>query len=246
MRMMPLKIGIVTALPIEARMLARRKLKLRTTISIKENVLLHIGGIGRDAAQAAGRDLIHHGATGLVSWGTAGGLSPALAAGTLVLADRIISPQQVFETDKTWHAHFRNHLARLAPYCGTMVQADQTIASVTAKAQLFSQHQAVAVDMESAAIAAVAHQAEVPFLAIRSIVDSAHFALPEWLNAYLDESGAVKINPLIKFLSRNPRQVPPLVHLTRSFAAARASLRNTARFLFSTASLIPSPSQGEG
>jgi adenosylhomocysteine nucleosidase len=229
---MSLKIGMVVALPIEARMLTRETLAFRTTISIKENILLHIGGMGGQAAEAASQDLLRHGATGLISWGTAGGLSPALAAGTLVLADRILSKrQEVFETDKIWRDHLRTHLAHLAPQCGALVQAEQAITSVAAKAQLFSEYQAVAVDMESAAVAAVAKQAGAPFLAIRSIVDAADFALPEWLSVCLDSAGAVRINSLLKFLCRHPRQLPALVHLAQSFAAAQASLRSAAEFL---------------
>lgn len=244
---MSLKIGIVAALPMEARMLTTQNLRLRNTTVITDNILLRIGGVGRAGAQAAAEDLIAQGANLLISWGTAGGLSPGMAAGTLILGDRIISREEVFETDRIWREHFYSHLANITVHCGAVVEAEHIIASTSAKAQLFSLHQAVAVDMESAAIARVAKQAGAPFLAIRSIVDAADFALPEWLTDCLDPTGKIKVAPLIKYLCHQPRRLFTVLHLAQSFARAEVCLRNVAQFLYLAAEtgLVVQP-VGEG
>lgn len=228
---MPL-IGIIAALPIEAKALTQQKLQLGTTVALENKMLLHIGGVGAQAAGTAAQKLIQCGANMLISWGTAGGLSPHVAAGTLILAERVLGQGQVFETNPIVRERLRANLAGLPIDCGTLMETVQIISSVSTKKQLFVFQRAVAVDMESAAIALAAKQAGLPFAVIRAIVDTADFALPPWLSTCLDSNGRIKIGQLVKYVCWNPKKrISALIHLARAFSACNTNLKKAAKAL---------------
>ena len=77
-------IGVVCALAAEARPLARLA-----------GASVSVSGMGGDAAAAAARALIDSGATALLSWGLAGALDPALAAGALAVDMECLPVAQV-------------------------------------------------------------------------------------------------------------------------------------------------------
>ena len=66
------KTGVVAALPAEAIALAGRRCKAGDLLDLQD-ALLTCCGTGPERARAAAARLIEHGATSLVSWGTAGG-----------------------------------------------------------------------------------------------------------------------------------------------------------------------------
>jgi adenosylhomocysteine nucleosidase len=98
------------------------------------------------------------------------------------------------------------------------------IAGVAAKAAARRETGAVAVDMESSAVAEVAAASHVPFMAIRVIVDTALDAIPASVTA-AGESGQIQIGRLLLGLARSPGDVVPLVRLARRYRAAMGSLR---------------------
>ena len=78
--------------------------------------------------------------------------------------------------------------------------------------------------MESAAVAAVADEAGVPFLAIKVVVDSAGFRLPEIALTLCDEGGRLKSGALLQLVFM-PGEWPGLLALARANAAAGRSMR---------------------
>ena len=85
-------------------------------------------------------------------------------------------------------------------------------------------HGAVAVDMESSAVAEVAAASHVPFMAIRVIVDSALDAIPASVTA-AGETGQIRIGRLLLGVARSPGDIVALVNLARRYRAAMGSLR---------------------
>jgi len=227
---MSLNIGIVTALRAEAAVFGVRKLSIGQTVVLKNNLRLHRAGMGAERARLAANHLIENGATALISWGVAGGLAPHVHPGQLILPDHIIDQNgRSFPVDQPWRTQLQNNLPPSLPILnGSLLQASQLITSVAEKQQLFIQYQAIAVDMETAAIAAVAQRAHLPFLAIRAIVDPIDFTFPAWLHQSLDAAGEIKIPTLMKNLCRQPHRLRTLVQLSRYFAAAKTTL-NKAR-----------------
>jgi hypothetical protein len=83
--------------------------------------------------------------------------------------------------------------------------------------------------MESAAIARVAAAAQLPFLAIRAVSDSATSPIPHpFLNA-TDAFGRVHPFRLFISLARRPYLLPTLMHVGLSFRRAQNTLKKVAR-----------------
>ena len=96
------------------------------------------------------------------------------------------------------------------------------------KNRLYQTTQAIAVDMESAAVAQLAHQAQIPFIAIRSIVDPAQLDLPKALNYAMTDSGVISISKLLRYLCSHPGDLPRLIKLGLHFNAAKKTLKHLA------------------
>jgi hypothetical protein len=82
--------------------------------------------------------------------------------------------------------------------------------------------------MESLAIAQVAAAHDLPFMAVRVIVDGAADALPRAVTA-ARRDGQVSILRLIGALAAAPRDLPGLIRLSRRYWAATRSLAAVAR-----------------
>jgi adenosylhomocysteine nucleosidase len=230
-------IGILVALPIEARCFTSQKMAVGQTLAIKNNFLVRVSGMGAAAAQAAAAQLIADGVTALVSWGTAGGLAPDLLPGQLLMPSWVMDQQHNrFAVDKVWRARLQNQIIdQSVVRDGVLLQSSRIISTIADKQDLFRLYHAHAVDMESAAIAATAHAAELPFIAVRSIVDAADFALPEWLYQTLKFSGEMRPFTLIKKLCRDPRRVPELMQLAWYFSRSKVSLNQVSDTLMAYA-----------
>ncbi len=222
--------GVVAALDAEARTLGplvRRENGLWLTA---EGILVAVSGVGCAAAAESARALIEAGANALVSWGMAGGLDPALAAGTVCLPSAVISATGAqFATDPHWREVLRAAIdGRRTVVEGSLLTHTGAIDRVEAKQTAFRETGAVAVDMESTAIAAVAATAGLPFLAIRVIVDGAGDALPRSVVA-ASTTGQVRMARLIRGLIRSPTDIVPLLRLAKRYRAATQTLKAVAR-----------------
>jgi adenosylhomocysteine nucleosidase len=193
--------------------------------------------MGGSAAAAGSRALIEGGATALASWGMAGGLDPTLDAGAILLPTEVLGPDgQSFNTASAWRDRLSCAVAALAPVrSGKLVTRTRAIGSVADKAELFRATGAAAVDMESAAVGEVAERHQLPFIAVRVIVDSAADVLPRAVTAAADSEGHLQIWRLIGALALAPNELAPLIRLARRYRAANRSLAAIA----STGSLAP-------
>jgi adenosylhomocysteine nucleosidase len=187
--------------------------------------------MGSAAAALGARALIDAGAGALASWGMAGGLDPALAAGTIFLPSEVIALQgATIPTARLWRERLRDALAAQGPVArGKLLTTAKAIGSVADKAALFRETGAAAVDMESLAIAEVAQTRGLPFIAVRVVVDSARDALPQAVTVAADSAGHLHMWRLIGALARAPGDLAPLIRLARCYRAASRSLAAVAR-----------------
>jgi adenosylhomocysteine nucleosidase len=165
-----------------------------------------------------------------MSWGLAGGLDPALAAGTIVLPHEVVAPEgAVFATTTLWREQLQRAIATSQPVCGgRLLTWPEAIGSPSDKAGVWCRTRAVAVDMESAAIAEVAAENQLPFLAVRAIVDTAADALPSVLSAAASENGR-GVARFLGALARAPGELPEFIRLYRRYRVARSALAMVAR-----------------
>ena len=147
-------------------------------------------GPGAARAAAAAAHAIDAGASVLVSWGLAGGLAAALAPGTVVAPRRVLAQgAEPIGVDAAWHASLAALADEFALDYGDLLSVPAALESPAAKRAAAAATRAVAVDMESAAIAAAAARARVPFVALRVVVDGVGDALPQGAERWIDERG---------------------------------------------------------
>ena len=227
-------IGIVSALAAEARTLgpaARHGAELRR---LADGALLAVSGIGEGAAAAAARRLVLAGAGGLASFGMAGGLDPTLICGAVLLPEEVAAydgadPRAAAATSPEWRQRLRAALPASCIACGgRLLSNGRPIGRVDAKAAAWRNSRAAAVDMESAAIAQVAGQAGLPFIALRVIVDTAADELPAAVIA-ASGGGPLRIGTLIAGLVRAPGDVGALIRLSARYRIASRVLAAVAR-----------------
>jgi len=225
--------GIVVALPEELTTLTSKKIAKGYCLFITDKLLVAHSGTGPVNAQSAAELLVAKGATRLISWGCAGALSESLKPGDLILADKLIDAGNVeMAVNADWHSYTINSLANfVVVHSGRLAESTSIVSSSTEKKQLHSTTGAVALDMESVAIAKIARQYELPFLAIRAIADPVNMDLPLAINYSLNDRGEIVLGKLLLFLVLHPAELPGLIKLGLHFNAARNTLKSIARHI---------------
>jgi adenosylhomocysteine nucleosidase len=202
-------------------------------IFLTDDIILIYSGAGAENARKAAELAVLKGATKLMSWGCAAALSPDLKMGDLVLADSLMSVDG-FEmpVNATWHQHAKMVLgSEVAAYKGALIASKEIVATAQAKQALFEKTGAIALDMESGAIAQVAQHYALPFLAIRAIADPSTMDLPHAVLKALNENGEVEITKIIASLVFNPKEIPHLIQLGQYFQLAKKTLSSVAKQL---------------
>ena len=223
-------VGVVAALAAEARALGPVVKRMGDVGCLGDGTLLAVSGMGQPAAgQAAGR-LIEAGATALLSFGLAGGLDPKLPAGSVVLPREVISRDGArFPTSVDWRERLTAVILTQGPVAGgALLTSERAIDAVADKAAAFRETGAVAVDMESLAVAQVAARHRLPFIVVRVIVDTAADVLPAAVVA-ATQGGQVRIWRLIGGLALAPAELAALIRLASRYRAAILSLTTVAR-----------------
>jgi len=223
------QLGIIAALPAEARCLTGQTGHHHVLLSpqqLSDHVCLSISGIGAEQAAKAGTALINHGADALLSWGCAGALCGDLQPGDLLLPQTIQPEASApLHTDSAWHAHLCRLLSGgCKPVTGTLAGSAHIITEPAQKQSLYQSSGAVAVDMESAAIAMVAHKAQLPFMAIRTIADDVETSIPAYISRAMDMHGNINPVRMLGLLLIHPTSWLQLIRLERQFSAAKATL----------------------
>lgn len=222
-------VGVVVALPAESRTLCGRAAQVGDCVNVGAHLRVAVSGIGEQRAGQAATALVDAGAGGLVSWGCAAGLSPALRAGDLCLPEAVVSGAgEHWPTDTAWRCEVARALAPRALSHGALAHACAVLAGTAAKRELAARCRAVAADMESAAVARVAQRHGLPLLVVRSVVDPAALSLPAVVAEQVDDSGRIPLAPLLGSLLRQPGDLLTLLRLASGFRAALASLRMVA------------------
>ncbi len=224
-------VGIVCALQGEARHLGPTVPRHASVTSRADGSLLAIAGMGCAAAAVGARNLVEAGAGALVTWGMAGGLDPDLAAGRIFLPSEVAAIDGAsISTARRWREQLSAALKAYHPLTfGKLLTSSRSIASVAAKAALFRETAAAAVDMESLSVAQVALAHGLPFIAVRVIVDGAGDALPSAVREAADANGQLRVLRLVGQILLAPAGVTSVIRLTRRYLAANRALAVVAR-----------------
>lgn len=220
-----LRLGVITGLEQESACL--------DVFPSETRPILCCAGAKSERAGILAQRLINQGCNGLLSFGMAGGLKEDFLPGNLIIASTIFGPKgQVFETSKLWLKRIYSlSSSDVSIAIAPMVGANEVIRSSKAKKELGIATEAVAVDMESHTVGAVANKAGIPFMVIRAIADPVGCSIPDWLSGKISEQGTPQYGAILASLAIHPWDFKKLVQLNRNSSLALSSLRSIANRL---------------
>jgi adenosylhomocysteine nucleosidase len=233
-------IGLVVALPREipagfVRIDSRERTGLRTfpiyqsAPAVGQHVAVQ-AGVGCIRAAEAARLLIRRfSPRALASFGFAGGLTPDLARGALVIGTAVVYAESsrklaAANCDLVEQFQAAADAEELPVRQGILVTTPYIVADPASKTALRVRSGACAVDMETAGIVEVAHEAGLPWVAVRAIVDRAGESLPVATLTMLREDGSIAAGRVIQAFYRSPELLWHFLRLAGHMATARRHL----------------------
>lgn len=202
-------------------------------------VVLVVSGVGRVRAESATRAVLEERSpSAVISLGFAGGLVAGQRAGDLVVANALVPAEgakggeqkprlgEVLHTDRALTGKALDVLATsgIRYRTGACATASEVVSRPDAKRRLGLDAKALAVEMESFWIALECHERNVPFLAVRAIVDTAERPLPDFIaDSAPDARAGSRWRGALSIMLR-PHRIPSLVRLGGAASQARNSL----------------------
>lgn len=229
-----MKAGIVTALPQETRAVLRGlqhiegKLlhgrRLFSGSSGGNPVSLIESGMGLENARSAAEALVtaEHPEL-LVSAGLGGGVSASLATGDPVLAGRVLQWREEGQLEEIDFVPFAIH-PDPGIRTGTFVTGGGILDKKRVAGLLDDGLPFPLLEMESAAIAAVAAKNRIPFLGIRTISDPWDEELLFDIEEFCDATLRIRPFKVLMTMIRRPGIVPQLIRLAKGSRIAAARL----------------------
>jgi adenosylhomocysteine nucleosidase len=190
-------------------------------------------GIGHRRATEVARRAFDSmpGAELVIGTGVVGALSSGLKPGDLVLSDRILTIDEDGQVAEQVIAVSDSHLravgrslasAGIAYSTGAILTSHRVLATGAEKRRAKESTGAIAVDMETAAIAAEAAALGLPFVAVRAVLDEVD---DEIVGAELaDADGNVRPLAATSYLIRNPAAMLKLPKMIRNLSRATVSI----------------------
>ncbi|OYW15707.1 MAG: 5'-methylthioadenosine nucleosidase, partial [Planctomycetales bacterium 12-60-4] len=158
------------------------------------------------------------------SCGFAGGLRLGLKRGSIVVGNRLVAPdlpeilvdfQMPSDPERGLHV-------------GALLTVDTVVRTAANKQALGVQFDALAVDMESYAVAALCREMQQRFFAIRVLSDDAATDLPEEVLSLMGSTGATRFGAVIGALWKRPSSAQDMLRLRED---AGVAAKNLADFL---------------
>jgi adenosylhomocysteine nucleosidase len=193
-------------------------------------------GVGKECARIAAEMTIKcYRPDLIISAGFGGGLRDDVKDGDIVIGTEVLDLCADQGKEVRWRSAYK--LARHSEftvtdggfriYFGKILTADEMVLKAANKARLGKATGALAVDMETSAVAAVAAARDTDLLAIRCITDNEHEDLPREFNDFFIV-GQLQPSRIISACAQRPRLVADLARLGYR---AKNSGQNLARFL---------------
>ncbi|QAU25519.1 purine and other phosphorylase-like protein, family 1 [Dyella sp. M7H15-1] len=189
--------------------------------------------MGPAAARRAAQGLANAGASALAVFGVAGALDERLPNGSLFCPEHILDENgRTYAADARWQTRLQERLMSIRPPLhmhGSLLSVQNPLLTAADKSAAHKQHGALAVDMESAAVAAVARERKLPLLVLRAIVDEASDTIPTALSNSVDAWGRARTLRLMAMLCRHPSLLADLPRLYSRMQHATQALHAAAK-----------------
>lgn len=204
-------------------------------------------GIGKECARIAAEMTIRcYRPDIIISSGFGGGLQPDVQDGDIVVGTEILELRKDQGDQITWgstHKPVRptrihgDDTREIRVHYGKILTTDEMVLRAANKARIGKATGALAVDMETSAVAAVCAARKTDFLAVRCITDMVHEDLPHEFNDFF-VLGQLRPNRVFSSCARDPRV---LADLARLGYRAKHSGAKLARFLEAAVAQLPLP-----
>lgn len=216
-----------TRMTVDERIFRRPTVMTRGRLGA-HSLTLARSGIGRQAmtkAMALCCDIVRPDL--VLHIGYCGGADPTLSIGDLVLASVVVDAATGEEI-----APSPEYLARAEGLCkeadirfktGGLVTVDEVIPEPHEKAFIGTRYGALAVDMESSALAVGCRDRGIPFAVIRAVLDPLDMRLPN-LAETVDEDGVTGPWRLVRHFLGRPRDLMMFPRIAYSASRAREAL----------------------
>lgn len=187
----------------------------------QQRIVLLQTGPGPQRAEFGCRQLIaEHQPRWVVSAGFSGALQPELNLGDIVVANATSDPNGgVLEIDLKMPSDPAQGL-----HVGRLLTIDHVARTTAEKSALGAATGALAVDMETHAVAQVCRELQVPFLAVRVISDDLRSELPPEAEGLLGGNGVVRLGAAAAALWKRPGAIGDLWQLREVGTQAAARL----------------------
>ena len=223
-------IGIVCALPIELGEFLTRcqrvhhykgEFHFRGGRYDDIRIAVAESGLGYARARRATVALIDaHSPRWILSCGFSGALLPEMKNGHIAVADSIVDEHgQEQKLAGSFPADPERGL-----FVGRLLTVDEMVRTVAEKESLAEKYEAIAVDMESLAVAQVALEQKIRFMAVRAISDDMSADLPPEILSIIGSTGAVRVGAALGSLIKRPGSFKDMMHLRENAHAAAKSL----------------------
>jgi len=194
------------------------------------NIILVRSGMGRDRARRALAEVAERFSLECVySIGYAGALDPSLQVGDLVYADKVMEVRlntsetsgsgEIINTYELCEVYF----GRPELNYGTLLTVDRVAATPQEKKKLREKYSAVAVDMETSALAEKAQARNLPFISVRCITDTADQELIDCSHLVEEDGGVSKLKAGWHVLT-HPGDLKGMIDLGKHAKLATANL----------------------
>ena len=193
-------------------------------------------GVGKECARIAAEMTIRCYRPDLViSAGFGGGLQPSVRDGDIVIGTEVLDLREDDGYQVRWrsehplppHEELRGIDNGSQIHFGKILTADEMVLRSDTKIRFGRATSALAVDMETSAVAAVTAAHDTHMLAVRCITDNDHEDLPDEFNDFF-VLGQLQSSRVLASCARSPRT---LLDLARLGCRARQAGQNLARFL---------------
>ncbi len=184
-------------------------------------IALAQSGMGPKLAKLATQTLVDgHSPAWIISAGFSGALDPGMRVGDIVVGNSVVDAAGAeLAIDLKMQADPAKGL-----HVGRLLMVDRIVQTVAEKKSLAEQHAAIAVDMESMAVAQICHNLKIKFLAVRVISDDMSADLPSEVASVVGSSGTVRLGAAVGALFKRPGSAKDLWRLREQAVDAAARL----------------------
>lgn len=196
-----------------------------------ELLLALVTGLGRSSAVTSTKSALRHPfLLGVISIGFAGGLDPELETGDLVICSRTMTQEHSSEPwtpttmDQTLLETVLKALATTAYRTGALLTVPSPLLHPGDKEAAFEASGAAVVDMEGHWIAMECRKARVPFVGLRTVLDTAQDRLPKLAEDIVAAKGQREKLIAATYIARRPWETIRLCLLWRKAQRTSATI----------------------